>query len=270
MPINTGDDIIASVKQGVTLVKTATATSVAAQWHTLWDRAGGPGAGTLTIGNTANGLVPNDATTGAPTINNFAGGAVGYLLGVEFGSTVASRIELYDRLFHAGSYALTPTGTTNLATQPSYSARVPSGTDFKGLEIWLEVNVAIAASAVTVAVGYTNQDGTAGRVTPASASLSSFIAGRIIKMPLQAGDTGVQKIESIVIGGTAAATGSINVIVARSLWTGRVRLANDGSVHGPDRTLMPVVYDSSCLALICSADSTSTGVPELLATIGSK
>ena len=39
--------------------------------------------------------------------------------------------------------------------------------------------------------------------------------------------------------------------------------ANDGDVHGLDKTAMPVVYTDSALMLAVNADSTSSGVPEL-------
>jgi hypothetical protein len=263
MAITTGDGVIAAAKQEVTIVKTQTATTVAAQWHTTFDRAGNPGAGTLNVGNTANGLVPTDVTAGFPLINAFGGGATGYLAAVDYASTVASRIQLYDRLFHVGSISMTALATTTLAAQPSFASRVPGGTDFGGLEIWLEFNITVSATATTVAVGYTNQAGTAGRTTGATASLSGFITGRVVKLPLQAGDSGVQQINSVTVGGTVASAGTVNVIVARRLWSGRVRLAGDGDIHGIDKTVMPVVFADSALALIVAPDSTSSGVPEV-------
>lgn len=265
MAITTGDGYIASAKQLVRLVKTGSRTTVANNFFTVFDMAGNPGAGSLSVGNTANGLVPTDATTGFPTINAFGGGATGYLTGINFSSNVVCRMHLYDRLFHAGSYATTPTGTTNLSSQPSFSSRVPGGTDYTGLEIWLEINTQIAASAVTVSITYTNESGTTGRSTGATSSLSGFTAGRLIQMPLQSGDKGVQKIEAVVIGGTAAATGNFNVIIARPLITSmRVPVAGGGDILGLDRTGMPVIYADSALWPIVSADSTNSGVPDML------
>ena len=265
MAITTGDGYIGAAKQLARICKTQTATTVAAQWHTLLDRAGIPGAGSLSVGNTANGLVPTQATAGFPTINAFGGGNTGYLTRLNFSNSVACRMHLYDRLFHAGSFALTPTGTTNLASQPSFSSRIPGGTDYTSTEIWLEVNTAVAASAVTVSITYTNEAGTTGRSTGASASLSGYITGRLIRMPLQAGDKGVQRIDSVTVGGTAAATGNINVIIARPLVTSmRVPVAGAGDVLGLDRTGMVQVWADSALWLIIAADSTSSGAPDLL------
>jgi hypothetical protein len=265
--ITTLDGLIASAKQQVRIVKTASATTIAGLPFSTLDLAGYPGAGSLAVGNTANGLVPTDATAGFQLINAFGGGNTGYLQAVDFGSSVASRITLYDRVFHSGSYALTPTGTTTLASQPSYSARMPGGTDFTNTELFLEINVVVPATAVTVAVTYTNQSGTTGRSTGASASLSGFTTRRLVPMPLQSGDSGVQKIESVIVGGTAAATGSVNVVVARRLWSNRAKIANDGGVDAFDATGLPVVFDTSAFWLVVESDSTSSGVPELVATV---
>jgi hypothetical protein len=265
--ITTLDGLIAASRQQVRIIKTASATTVAALPFTTLDLAGYPGAGSLAVGNTANGLVPTDATAGFPLINAFGGSATGYLQAVDFGNSVAGRLTLYDRLFHAGSYSLTALATVNLTAQPSYSGRVPSGTDFTNTELFLEINTAVAASAVSVTVTYTNESGVAARTTGASVSLASMTTRRLVPMPLQAGDSGVQKIESVTVGGTVAATGTANVVVARRLWSNRARVANDGGLDAFDATGLPVVFADSALWLVCEADSTSSGVPEVVATI---
>lgn len=267
MAITTRDGLVAAARQILTIRKTASATTVAAQPSTTLDLAGNPGAGSLAVGNTANGVVPTDATAGYPTINAFGGGALGYLLNVEFGCSVAGRLSLYDRLFNSGSHLLTSLGTTTLSSQPSYSGRLPN-TDYSGLELFLEINAAVSATATTVTVTYTNEGGTTGRSTGATASLSGFVTRRLIPMPLQAGDKGVQAIESVIVGGTVATTGSVNVIVARRLWSNRMKIANDGGLDGPDRTGMPQIFDTSALWLVSIPDSTSSGIPEIEMIIG--
>ena len=219
-------------------------------------------------GNIANGLVPTQATAGFPAINTFGGGNTGYLTGLNFSNSVACRMHLYDRLFHVGSISLTTLATTTLTSQPSFSSRVPGGTDYTSTEIWLEVNTAVSATATTVSVSYTNEAGVSGRSTGATASLSGYITGRLILMPLQAGDKGVQRIDSVTVGGTVASAGTVNVIVARPLVTSmRVPVAGAGDILGLDRTGMVQVWADSALWLIIAADSTSSGAPEILAEI---
>jgi hypothetical protein len=265
MAISTFDQFIASGKQYVSLAKTASRTSLATVWFTVFDLAGNPGAGTLAGTSTTAGVVPTDATAGMPTISFSTG--TGYLAQVDFGSSVASRLKMFDLVFKAGAYAFTA-GTTNLAAQPSYSSRMPGGTDYTDTQIWIEVSTAfLTGTAWQVQVTYTNQSGTAGRSTvilPAQAA-ASLTLGRMQQLALQAGDSGVQKIESVIVtnGGTAMTAGNFNVIVCRPIWSGRCRIANDGDVHDLAKTGMPIVYPDSAIYLAVAADSTATGIPEI-------
>ncbi len=257
MAISTYDGFIASAKQSISQIKTATRTSVAAAWFSVFDLAGNPGAGTLAGTSTTAGVVPTDATAGCPTINAFGGGATGYLAQVEFGSSVACRLKLFDMLFKAGAYAFN--ANTALSAQPSYSGRVPGG-DYSDTQIWLEAVTAFTGN-LSINVTYTNQAGTGSRSTGTVALGLAMTLGRMIQLPLQAGDTGVQKIDNVTA--TVATAGTFNILVLRPLWSGRVKIANDGDVHDLAKTAMPEVFADSALILAVAADSTSTGIPEL-------
>ena len=265
MAIATGDQYIGSAKQLVPYAKTTSIATVAQQSFGLLDVAGNPSAGSLAIGNTTAGVVPTDLTAGFPIINAFgvAGGTKGYISRIAFSSSVACRFKLWDRLWHAGSVSMTALATTTFTGQPSYVGRLPAS-DYKNLFIILEINTAVSATATTIAVGYTNQDGTTGRTTGATGSLSAFTNKRCIIMPLQAGDSGVQKIDSVTVGGIVATAGTFNVIVARLLATGlRVNVVGQGDVLGLDRTGMVEVFETSALWLTVETDSTASGVPDL-------
>lgn len=263
MAITTGDGYIAAAKQMVVYTKTGSATTVAAQPFSMFALAGNPGAGTLAIGNTTAGVVPTDAVAGYPVLSSFGGTNTGYLSRVMFSNTVASRFALFDRLWAGGAVSMTALATTTFTGNPSYVGRLPNSS-YLGTEIWLEITTTVSATATTISVAYTNQDGTTARTTGATSSLSGFTTPRLVPMPLQAGDTGVQRIESVTVGGTVATAGAFNVMVMRELWSGgRVKTANDGDVHGIDRVGMPIVYDTSALYPVIWADSTSSGVPDL-------
>ena len=92
MAISTFDGFIASAKQYLSMMKTASRTTVATGWFSLFDLAGNPGAGVLAGTSTAAGVVPTDATAGCPIINAFGASAVGYLAQVDFGGSVAARL----------------------------------------------------------------------------------------------------------------------------------------------------------------------------------
>ena len=268
MSISTLDGFIGSAKQPIALTKTASRTAVAANWFSTFDLAGNPGAGTLAGSSSAAGDKPDDSTAGCPVINAFGGSATGYLAQVEFGNTVACRMKLFDMLFKCGTYAYNATTAVTLSSQPSYSSRVPGGTDYTDTQIWVEVSTAFATgTAWQVTVTYTNQSGTAARSTVISAAqaAAALTKGKMFQLALQAGDTGVQIIESVTAtnGGTAMTAGAVNVLVLRPLWSGRVKVANDGDTHDLGKTGMPVVYADSAIVLAICPDSTATGIPDI-------
>jgi hypothetical protein len=256
MAITTFDQFIASGKQFLSMAKVASRTSVATGWFTLFDIAGNPGAGVLAGTSTTAGVVPTDATAGCPNIGFSTG--TGYLAQVDFGNSVASRIKIFDMLFKAGAYAFN--AAQALSAQPSYSSRVPSGTDFTDTQIWFECVTAFTGTP-SIAVTYTNQAGTAGRTTGTITLGTAPTLGRMFQLPLQSGDTGVRTIESVTA--TVATVGTFNVLVLRPLWSGRCKIANDGDVHDLAKTGMPIVYQDSAIIMAIAADSTSTGIPEL-------
>lgn len=254
MTLSTLDGYIGAAKQRLRWFKTGARTTVAAMPFTLFDIAGSPGAGTLAIGNTANGLVPTDATTGYNPINTFA--ATGYLGRVSWGSSVACWLTVYDRLFAAGAYAFN--ANTTLASQPSYAGRVP-GTDYSGLEIWCEAVTAFTGTP-SFQINYLDQGGAAGDTGVVSAG-AALTVGRMFRMPLAAGDSGVQRIDQV--RGTVATAGTFNVMVLRELWSGRVGIANSGGSHDLLATGAPQLYDTSALYVVLEADSTASGLPDI-------
>lgn len=261
MAITTRDQLIAAARQQVTIVKTASVTAVAAQLTAIHQAAGNPGAGVLAVGNTAAGLVPTDLTAGFPAINAFGASAKGYLAGLDWANSVAANLILYDRLFHCGAYAFN--ANTTLAAQPSFSGRVPGGTDFTGLEIWIE-QVTVGTGVQSVNVGYRNQAG-ADVTTGVIAAPAAAAVARMWPMPLAAGDSGVQRINSVV--GSVATVGTFNVVVMRRLATMRVPLANYGDKGGWDWTGLVELFADSALCLACQPDSTATGLPYVRALI---
>jgi hypothetical protein len=267
MPITSYNDYLNAGKQRLQIVKTATRTSVALIPFTVFDLAGQPGAGTLAGSSTTNGVKPDDATAGFPVINFSSGNS--YISKIEYYSSVLCRLMLYDVLFKAGTYAYN-SGTTSLSSQPAISSRCPDytgGSTFgNGCEIWVEVSTAFSTgTAWQIQVTYTNSAGTSGRTSIISAvqNAAALTLGKMFQIALQAGDTGVQKIESVIAtnGGTAMTAGAVNVLIMRPLWFNRVAIANGGGINNLLDTGMIQIYNDSALYLIVQPDSTSTGLP---------
>lgn len=271
MSIVTWDGYVAAPKQALLYNKTGTVTTVANNWFSNHTLAGSPGAGvlaasaTVTTAAASAGVVPTDTLAGCPFIDVKTGSY--YLSRIKYLNSVASQVLVYDRLWHV-NMATATLGTGTITAPASYAGRLPAGS-FNNLLIVLEITTAIAASAVTVSVTYTNQSGTAGRTTGASASLSGFTVNRWVFMPLQSGDSGVQLIQNIVVGGVAAATGAFNIAVIRPLWFGNVGTANTGGTEGFDQTGAPEIYVDSCLQVATLPLSTSSGAPTMILEVAS-
>jgi hypothetical protein len=269
MAITTGDGYIAAAKQMISYAKTASVTTINTTRYTVRGAAGIPGAGTLaSLGATIPGQVPTDATSGCPTINAFGGGNTGYLSRVQWNNSVVGRVELWDMLYSvnipssaAGFQSLQ---TLTVTAPASYLGRCPDGLG-NGLRIFVEVTTTMSASATTIVCTYSNSAASpaTGRTTASSGSLNGFVAGRWVELALQAGDSGVSKLESIIIGGATNALGVANIIVARRLWGSGTRVANSGSYDGIDMTGLPIVYDTSALCVTTIADSTASGLVDL-------
>ena len=263
MPITTADGWFAAAKQKTQIRKSSSFSTLGTVLFSTWDVVGNPGAGSLTIGNTTTGIVPTDATPGTPLINAFGGASLGYLAAARFRNNVTGGAVLVDRLWHAGSVSMLALATTSFAAQPAITQRLPGGTDYSNTEIWLEFNQVVSATATAITVNYTNSAGAVGRVTVVTPSLSGYNTRRIEILALQAGDQGVQKIESITVGGVVATTGTVNVLLVRRLAEFDVRTANALDAQGWDLTGGPLVYTDSALMLSVQPDSNASGTPTL-------
>ena len=253
MAIESLDDWIAATQQIVYYYK-KNKTVVAGYPYSMFDAQGNPGVGTLAIGNTANGTVPTPSTAGYPHIASIT--TIGYLSSVAFNNYDAGIMSMYDRLFAAGAYAYN--ADTTLSSQPSYSGRVPN-TNYNSLEIWIEA-VTNFSGTPSFQINYLDQDGNAGDTGVVSAG-AALASGRCFRMPLAAGDSGVQQITRVRC--TVASGGTFNVMVLRHLWTNRSQFDNGGGIDDMFKTGLPQVYDTSAFYLLITSDSTDAGYPAI-------
>lgn len=252
MSISNRDELLRAPKWPLPLYKTAARTTVAGGWFSLFELAGNPGAGTLAVGNTANGVLHTDATAGYPVIP-FAG-AQSYLSSIDISNTVVSQVALYERIFSAGAYAFN--ANTTLTSAPSFVSRVPFLT---GLELWVE-QVTAATGNQAVNVTYTNHLGTASRTTGATGIGAAPTVGRCWQLPLQAGDGGIQAITNIT--GSVATVGTFNVHVLRPLKRVYIPAANQlVRLSWADIGLLEVKNDSAIFPIVMAPSGTSSGTP---------
>ena len=262
MTISTYDQwIAAAVQSMIQIDKTASMTTVAAIPFSPFAQAGNPGAGTLAGTSTTTGVVPTDATAGCPIINPFGGANVGEISRLVFSNTVACKMMLYDLLWKGGAYTFNASTTGQSPT--SFASRIPNGTDYNGLELWFE-QVTAATGIQSVAVTY-NDEGGASSSTGTISQGTAGIVGRMTQMPLAAGDKGIQGVTGVV--GSVASAGTFNVLVMRRLGEGRIRVAGDVDRQDMFATGRPQIFADSALYLVVQADSTASGLPEVLIDI---
>lgn len=268
MAIQSLDAYLGAYKQTVTIAKTNSVTTVAGQPSILIDRAGLPGAGNLNPSQTTNGVVPTDATTGFPTIQNFNGSNKGYITRIEATWPVAGSLALYDILFLAGATTIPTSSTTTvtLTSQPSYATRVPYKSDgvnrdYSQCELWAYSQVAWSNHAHTMNVTYVDQDNNTAETT-ANVSTQNYIINRMLRIPLNGQDAGVRQVNGYALNGVTSAAGGVVVMVARKLWMGRV-YGPGGGTWGIDQTGMPEIFSDSALMLVSLADSTSSSTPSV-------
>jgi hypothetical protein len=266
MPI-TLDKILGGYRQRIPLVKTNSVTTVAGVPFTTIDRAGFPVAGALNPSQTTNGVVPTDATAGFPGIEAPSGSNKLYLSRVGINANVAMTVELFDLIFRAGQTTIPTSGTTTIALTgiPSIASRIPmkadgSTPDYQSLQIFVQMAVAGSNHAHSVSVDYLDQGGAAGNT--GNITTQSMIVNRLLRMPLAAGDTGIQGITGYNANGIASATGAVVAMVMRSL--GKFRTQGGlSSTYGPDYTGLPQVFGDSAILAVVYTDSTSSGTPSV-------
>ena len=162
---------------------------------------------------------------------------------------------LYDVIYGVGPISLTSLGTTTLSGQPSLSGRIVGANGYEQLEMIAEVCVAAAAVATTLTVSYTNEAGVSGSTSGTLNSSGAPGSGTSQRLTLQAGDKGVQQINSITIGGTANSSGSVNILIARKLamWSNAdptgAALFRRKQIMNYDVLGMPQIFQNSCLVV---------------------
>lgn len=158
-------------------------------------------------------------------------------------------------------YPFIDEGTTDV--QPlTNSVPLPRYTDGKGVQM-MAVSVASRTGGQSFTVGYTNQDGTAGRTTQTVIQNSVSLNGSIVTsdravaaargpfIPLQTGDTGVRSIQSVTMSGTDV--GLFTLVLVKPLAQMQIR-GIDAPVevdYFMDFSQAPVIVDDAYLNFLC-------------------
>jgi hypothetical protein len=230
---------------------TGTVNGLMSYWTTAGSYPSGSSPGSTSA------IVPTRSTTGAIQFPLASSGSfVRHLARASVFGTTTHTGSILDRLLSSDGLSGTSTSSQTVG-----GASVPSRGVGEVHELFLEWYTATGSTPVNAFITYTNQDGVSGRVTPSTPIPASTIAGRMIEFPLQAGDWGVQSVQSVQLDASTGSAGNFGVTVAR-------RLLLCSGDRGSGRTFpfdalllgLPVVPDTSCLFLTAGYSTSTSGV----------
>lgn len=252
MAITTRDALISAIAAGQELdfVKGG-ATWVAGRYASLFRFIGRPGAAaspTTVAGNTCS-----SATVGALPFANPATG-LSYLAQLACSASQAGSLIVYDRLVETAllSGIVTTAQTVGSVALP---ARATGGV---GVTLWLEVHTALGTTGSGATLSYTNSDGVAGRTgTVIGAIPGSAAAGTMIPVALQAGDRGVQSVQSVTLAASTGTAGSFGVTLLQRIAEIPLQTNLSAVLSWADLGL-PQVKNDACLAFMVLAATTTT------------
>lgn len=244
--ITTRDGLIAAIAAGRTnqFMKAAITTAVGF-WYVYFRSAGMPGtAGTAptTTGTALSRTSPGAIPIPAPS-------ATSYISSFEGTNTVGGTLLLADRLVEFGGLSGIVTTAQNVSAL-ALPARATTATD---VELWLEIyTLAGATASATVTASYTNQAGTAGRTATLIGGIpaSGTPINRSYQFALQAGDTGVQSVQSLTLGTSTGTAGNIGLVLRRSLLFGMFVAGNTSFTQGWAETDLQICPDDACMELL--------------------
>ena len=258
MAITNVDGIIAGFQPPRFFTKALSGTLVAGRPRSYWGTAGAPGAGSFDT--TLNGvtLSSTSALVDGQIPHYDPGSGNSYLARFVAQSNQAGMLLLCDRLWHNGGLSATSTSAQSI-TSPTFPARDANGaTSGVGVYVGLEVSAATGAGTPTLTLAYTNSDGTASRsATNVDATVASSAAGTFYRIGLQAGDVGVQSIQSLTLSATWT-SGTINLVAYRII--AGLELCGDQTSAAIDclTSGMPQIYNGTVPFLIFVPSATTT------------
>jgi len=226
------------------------------QWLTSFYSVGFPPAATApTPGVSGTALT---SYTGQIPFTNPASGNT-YLAGFRksfFSDTVSASQRttmLVDRLWHNSGLdrTLTTAQTVNSVAWPARD--INGSTNGQGVYLAVEISTAMGTGAPTITVSYTNSAGTAGRTGVGILSTrASAPSGHWFPIGLQAGDTGVQSVQSVTFSVSWGTAGVLHLVAYRP-----VAMINTTSMpanYSADDALtlaVPQLWNDTVLQTVC-------------------
>jgi hypothetical protein len=253
--------------QKVPRVAGVTATTpISGRGCSLWTYDGMPAGGAVPT----TGSIPDRTTQGAIPFTPATGGRDKHSIGAAITSLTAGVYLLYDRLFHIGGLIGTSAAAQTVQGSPASPAltRYTGGT---GNIAFYEIYTDLGSNSRTLTMTYTNQAGTTGGTSTINIGATSFReVTRMQRIPLAAGDSGIQSIQTVQLNTSTGTTGNFGITIAQPLAWIPVNVA--GTMGWRDYTTglpgIPVIDPDACLSLMfIPVTGTAPELTGLLATV---
>lgn len=240
------------------------ATSAAGRWHEAFAVSNGTGGIGVLTGTAGVGVAMTAATAGSLPLSPAAvPGFVRHLMAMSVRSSATTlapgEMRLLDLLYQYPSCSVTTGAGTVINNGASKPTRFGTG---DGVRCACIVSgTAIGAAFPVITVSYTNSSGVSGRTgffaaSAASQPIGSFLTGAAVatlsgpQMLMQAGDSGVQQINSYTVA--TGTTGTVCFVLHRDIADVPIIAANTPAERDylSSQPQMPVIADDACLAEI--------------------
>jgi hypothetical protein len=263
MTITTQAGAIAGLMPPVAFIKQNLVTVASAgQVLSYFVAVGNPAAGTPNTGLTGANYVSSSAVPAGILYHQDPPSGNAYLAGLSVAGGLAGGAQppgtlmLCDRLWDCGP----STGSTSAQSisQPTLPARdAQGGTSGYGVQLGIEVVATTSATAAVISVSYTdpiNGSGRTGAFVDLPLGSAGTAVGRFFRIGLQAGDVGVQSVQSVTFS-TDWTSGTIALVAYRVLAVLDLPLCcvtnKVDAVSGP----LPRLYNGVCPYLVLVSGS---------------
>jgi hypothetical protein len=247
--------------------KVAAAALAASAGYSFWAVGSQPAAGSF--GGTTPGLwvAQDSSTAGALSFANpTAPDTLHLSLVGAVPSASAGQLLIYDRL---GQIEYLPLQDGSLPETTSitsdFTARLGTG---EGAQLFAEMPTSVLAAGAQFYVTYTNQAGVSGRTsetivcsTISSAATGRFPFGNKFFIGLQAGDTGVRSVQSVVLTASSGTAGvkmnlvACNPLTVLPLTTANIYVERDLVLS---TVQLPRIRNNACIAFALLSSGTNT------------
>ena len=191
----------------------AATTPILGRSASMWTYDGTPASGAVPTA----GAIPDRTTTGALPFTAATGGRDLHLIGASVAPSVGGVYLLYDRLYHIGGFSGSSTADQTVQGSPA-SPALTRNTGGAGNIAWYEIYTIVGTSPATLTMTYTNQAGTGSRTGAINIGQTNFReVTRAQRIPLAAGDTGIQAVEKVALSASTGTLGNFGITIAQPL-----------------------------------------------------